>query len=203
MKTLLANSIANSMTYESYRQLVIDLYAEGKSTTENGSEDLLPYSKLNISRMKRLDKTIKIPTEVEAAIKAIEKPLTWLVISEGWCGDAAQNLPIMNALAALNSNIDLKIVLRDQNPNLMNAYLTNGNQAIPKLIQLEDGEETGTWGPRPTIATKMVYEYKAEYGSLTPAFKESLQVWYNQDKGMNTIEDLLILLNIEVPNVAV
>ncbi|MFD1550599.1 thioredoxin family protein [Putridiphycobacter roseus] len=203
MNTLLTESIQKSISYQDYRQLVIDLYAAGKSTTENGPDTLLPYSKLNISRMKRLDKTTKISTAVEAAIKSINKPITWLVITEGWCGDAAQNLPIINALAVLNPNIELKIVLRDANVDLMNAYLTNGGQAIPKLIQIEDGEETATWGPRPTMATKMVNDYKAEHGSLTPEFKEALQVWYNQDKGVNTIEDILTLLKLEVPNVRV
>ena len=146
--------------------------------------------------MKRLRKTTKLDDQVIEKIKAINEPITWVVLSEGWCGDAAQNLPIINAIAEQNENIDLRIVLRDENPELMQAFLTNGNMAIPKLIQIENDEVTETWGPRPTIATKMVADYKAEHGSLTPDFKKDLQIWYNQDKGVDTIDDILNLLNL-------
>jgi hypothetical protein len=68
--------------------------------------------------------------------------------------------------------------------------------AIPKLIQLENDEVINTWGPRPTIATKMVADYKAKHGTLTAEFKKDLQIWYNQDKGLNTVEDIINLLNL-------
>ncbi|MDX1349769.1 MAG: thioredoxin family protein, partial [Putridiphycobacter sp.] len=163
---------------------------------KGGADALVDYTKLNISRMKRLNKTFQLTSDTIALIKSIDKPITWLVISEGWCGDAAQNLPIINAIAEQNEQIDLRIVLRDENPELMQAYLTNGNMAIPKLIQIENDVVTQTWGPRPTVARKMVADYKAEHGTLTPEFKTDLQVWYNQDKGQNTVEDILDLLGL-------
>ena len=86
-----------------------------------------------------------------------------------------------------------RILLRDENPELMNEFLTNGNQAIPKLIQIIDNKVTKTWGPRPTIATKMVADYKSEHGKLDPEFKKDLQVWYNKNKSQNVIEDLTLL----------
>ena len=93
-----------------------------------------------------------------------------------------------------NNNIDLRIVLRDENLELMNEFLKNGNQAIPKLIQLENGKVTKTWGPRPTIATKMVSDYKEKHGQLDSDFKKDLQVWYNKNKSDNVIEDLSELI---------
>jgi hypothetical protein len=192
--SVINKGLENSMDYSTYVELVNDLYKEGKSTTKGGADSLLEYTKLNISRMKRLNKTFQLTNDAIDMIKTINSPITWLVISEGWCGDAAQNLPIINAIAEQNNHIDLRIVLRDENPELMQAYLTNGNMAIPKLIQIENDKVTKTWGPRPTVARKMVADYKAEHGQLTPEFKKDLQIWYNQDKGLNTVDDLLNLL---------
>ena len=191
---LINKSLVNSLSYNEYRALVTNLLGNNESTTKNGSEDLVSYSKLNNSRMKRLDKTTKLDDSVVNKFSSIDKKITWVVLSEGWCGDAAQNLPVINKLAETNSNINLRIVLRDENPELMNEFLTNGNQAIPKLIQLENEKATKTWGPRPTIATKMVVDYKAKHGQLDADFKKDLQVWYNKNKSENVIEDLSELI---------
>ena len=191
---LINKSLVNSLSYNEYRALVTNLLGNNESTTKNGSEDLVSYSKLNNSRMKRLDKTTKLDDSVVNKFSSIDKKITWVVLSEGWCGDAAQNLPVINKLAETNSNINLRIVLRDENPELMNEFLTNGNQAIPKLIQLENEKATKTWGPRPTIATKMVVDYKSKHGQLDADFKKDLQVWYNKNKNENVIEDLSELI---------
>lgn len=197
MKTTINNSLSKSITYQEYRELVEQLLAEGKSTSANDSEALVNYSKLNHSRMKRLDKTVKIPLEVAEKIEKIDKPVHWIVITEGWCGDAAQNLPIINKLAELNDNISLRIVLRDEHPELMEKFLTNGSKSIPKLIHTEDNHEIiEHWGPRPSQAAKMVEDFKAEHGKLTPEFKKDLQIWYNKDKGITTINDMLEFLKL-------
>ncbi len=196
MKEIIENSLQNAMSYETYRTLVHDLIQEGKSTGVNQSDDLLNYSTLNDKRMKRLDKTIKISEEAKTQVKALEEQRTWLVLTEGWCGDAAQNLPVINKLAEENEQIDLKLVLRDEHPALMDAFLTNGARAIPKLIALDaDKNVIGTWGPRPTEATAMVLDYKEKNGKLDAEFKKDLQIWYNKNKGRNTEGDLLSLLS--------
>tara|TARA_B110000046_G_scaffold172209_1_gene193745 strand:+ start:139 stop:741 length:603 start_codon:yes stop_codon:yes gene_type:complete len=195
MKNTLKKSLKNSLSYLEYKDLVKNLLAENKSTGPNQSEDLTNYSLLNDRRMKRLDKTIKISEETAEEIKKVNKPQTWLLITEGWCGDAAQNLPIINKMADLNDYIDLKLVLRDENLELMDLFLTNGGRAIPKLIVLDkESNVTNTWGPRPTIAANMVKLYKAEHGSLDAIFKQDLQVWYNKNKGKSAEEDLVNLI---------
>ncbi len=193
---LIEQGIADSYTYQEYKQVVSDLLEEGKSTGHEQSEALTNYSMLNDRRMKRLDKTLKIDETVkEAFIKANTK-VTWLVLSEGWCGDAAQSLPVINKLATLNNGIDLRVISRDDHDELMSNFLTNGGKAIPKLIVYDNKnkEVLNSWGPRPSIATKMVNDYKVTHGSLDPQFKENLQVWYNKDKGVNITGDLLALL---------
>ncbi len=194
--SLISKSLEKAMDYEAYRALVTQLLGQGKSTGAVQTQALLEYSKLNDQRMRRLDKTVKIPDEAGELVSSYQGDITWLVISEGWCGDAAQTLPVMNKLANLNKGIHLKIVLRDENESLMNNYLTDGNRSIPKLIMIENNtkKEIDTWGPRPSIATRMVKDHKEKFGILTPEFKKDLQLWYNKDKGRNTLEDLLKLL---------
>jgi len=197
MKNTITKSLENSYTYQEYRVLVETLLKEGRSTSKEDSEMMVNYSKLNHSRMKRLDKTIKLPQEVIERIETLKTPIEWIVLSEGWCGDAAQNLPIINKIAEANENINLRIVLRDEHPELMDKFLTNGGKSIPKLIHIENEySKIESWGPRPSVATKMVTDYKAKNGSITPEFKKDLQVWYNQDKGLSTIDDMMTFLGL-------
>merc|ERR1711916_209266 len=132
----------------------------------------------------------------KTALSKLNQKQTWLVLTEGWCGDAAQNLPIIHKMAEASNQIDLKLVLRDEHLELMDMFLTNGGRAIPKLIALDENLEVlFTWGARPSIATKMVADYKAAHGKLDDALKKDLQVWYNKNKGLNLQEDFVKLLN--------
>lgn len=195
MKQIIENSLQKGLSYGEYRKKVSDLLADGKSTGPTQSDYLLNYSMLNDRRMKRLDKTIRLSEETIASVKETKEPVTWLVLTEGWCGDAAQTLPVINKMANESEQIDLKIVLRDENEELMNEFLTNGGKSIPKLIALDKNNNViDSWGPRPSVPTKMVEDYKKEHGQLDADFKKDLQVWYNKDKGVNTQEDLRKLL---------
>ncbi|MDA9349127.1 thioredoxin family protein [Polaribacter sp.] len=192
MKQLIAKILENAVSYPEYRTLVHDLLSVGKSTGPIQSEALTNYSLLNDRRMKRLDKTIKISDETKAVFKSITEKQTWLVLTEGWCGDAAQNLPVIQKLAAENENIALKIVLRDEYLELMDLFLTNGGRSIPKVIVLDaQNNVQHTWGPRPTLATEMMTDYKAKNGSIDAQFKQDLQVWYNKNKGQSVQEDFV------------
>lgn len=192
---LIKNSLNKGISYASYRALVKELISRGKSTGLEQSESLLNFSILNDKRMDRLDKTLKISTETAQSIISLKKEYTFLVISEGWCGDAAQIVPIVNKIAEASENIHLKIVLRDENDELMQQFLTNGSKSIPKIIIIDSKNNVvNSWGPRPSVATKMVQDYKAEYGSIDADFKKNLQLWYNKDKGTSTQQDILSLL---------
>ncbi len=196
INSIISESLKNSMTYAEYRNLVIKLVEEKSTTGVDKSENLVEYTQLNDRRMRRWDKTAKVSEDIKSKLKNFDKKVTWLVISESWCGDAAHIMPIINKVAELSENIKYKVVLRDENEALMNQFLTNGGKAIPKLIMLDSETNTvlNTFGPRPTVATNLVQAYKAKHGMLTPEFKEDLQRWYNKDKGQSTIEDLIHLL---------
>jgi len=195
MKQIIEKSLENTYTYQEYRALVSNLLNDGKATGNEQSEALTNYSMLNDKRMKRLDKTIKLSEETINVIHSLEETQTWLVLTEGWCGDAAQNLPVINKIALENSKINLQLVLRDENEELMNLFLTNGGKSIPKLIALDNENNViNTWGPRPTTATKMVQDYKTEHGGLDAQFKQDLQVWYNKDKGKDIQNDFIKII---------
>ena len=187
--------LQKAMSYATYRQIVAQLAQEGKSTGPQQTEALTNYTQLNDRRMKRWDKTLKFDEQAIVAVKKVEKPLIWLVLTESWCGDASPALPVMHKMSELNSNIDLKIILRDDNTDLINRFLTNGAMSIPKLIAIDakTGNVIYEWGPRSKAATALVENYKARHGKLTPEFKETLQIWYNKDKGQSVLQDLLEL----------
>lgn len=196
LKAIVEESLTKSMSYQDYRTLVAKLVKENSTTGPNQTEALIEYTKLNDRRMKRWDKTLKLSEEAQSKIAANENPMTWLVLTESWCGDAAHVMPVINKVAEQNENIDYKVVLRDENEALMDAFLTNGGRAIPKLILLDKATNKviDTFGPRPSTATQMVVDYKTEHGQLTPEFKEDLQRWYNKDKGQTVVSDLANLL---------
>lgn len=201
MKSTVAKALFNSHSYAEYRKLVTDLLSEGKSTGNEQSESLTNYSKLNDARMNRLEKTIKISEDVISKLQHLDNHYIWLVISEGWCGDAAQILPILNKMAhESDKKIDLRIVLRDENEELMNQYLTNGGKAIPKVIVIckEAGIVRADWGPRPKGASELMAKHKREVGAIDEKIKTDLQLWYLADKGISVQQELVeIMENIK------
>ncbi|MBS3993885.1 MAG: thioredoxin family protein [Bacteroidetes bacterium] len=194
MKNIIQQSLQNSLSYTAYRQLINDLLTEGKSTGTTENPDYLQFSELNKSRMNRLDKTLKVLENHKQKLLKLTTSYTWLVISEGWCGDAAQILPVLNKLAEVSDNIDLRIVIRDENLELMDQFLTNGNRAIPILLILDaEMNVVNQWGPRPLTATQMVLDYKTKYGLLDADFKIQLQTWYNENKGIEIQNEVMNL----------
>lgn len=198
MDKIIENSLQKAKSYTAYKELILNLLKEGKSTGANQNEDLYNFTKLNDKRMKRLDKQTKLSLDAQDKAEKVEKDFTWLVLTESWCGDAAQTLPLINKFAEANSKIDLKVVLRDENNDLMNEFLTNGSKSIPKLIVIENesNKVVGSWGPRSKKAAKMVTDYKEKHGKIDANFKTELQLWYNIDKGVQIEKEMVNLLEI-------
>ncbi|HLV52281.1 MAG TPA: thioredoxin family protein [Flavobacterium sp.] len=196
MKTIYQNAWNNSFTYNDYLKLVDDKIEQKLSTGHEQNELLTDFTKLNRVRMKRLDKTQQLLPEVIEAVKKIGEKQLWLVLTESWCGDAAQNIPVLKKIADENPLIDFRLVLRDDNDELMQKYLTNGGRSIPKLIAIsEDMEkELFTWGPRPAAAQTEVKRLLDEQGGFNDIVKEGVQLWYNNDKGISMQKEMMELL---------
>ena len=203
MKTIINQCLSKRFTYADYRNHVSKLIQEGFSTGNEQTADLLHYSELNEVRMNRLDKTIKISMGNIQKLETFQKEYIWLVISEGWCGDAAQILPIIHKMAEFSKQIELKIVLRDENEALMNLFLTHGTKAIPKLIIIEKSslKVLGDFGPRPKGAKQLILDYKQKQGLVDETAKTDLQLWYLHDKGLSTQNEIMDLMtNLELLN---
>lgn len=188
--------IEKALTFAEYIELIDDLLAEGKTTGQNQSETMFNYGKLNRQRMKRLEKTVVINKELKEKVGNIKRPLIWLILTEGWCGDAAQNIPVIEKIASENPLIQTRYLLRDENLELMDKYLTNGGRAIPILICI-DGEtfqELGKWGSRPQAIQEYFLELKAT-GMEKSQISEMIQRRYNADKEQSIQADFLKLLD--------
>ncbi|GAB1307581.1 thioredoxin family protein [Urechidicola sp. KH5] len=196
IQELIIKALRHALTYQEYLEM-IERYVNAEATSgRDQSEGLINYTKLNHRRMKRWDKTVKISDEVRKVFKNTNHSLTWLVLTESWCGDAAHVIPILNKLAELSDNIDLRLIYRDENPILMSHFLYNGTHSIPKVIMFDNNtqEVVGEYGPRPNVLNQMVTDFKREHGRLSAEFKENLQRWYNKDKGQTIINELTSFL---------
>lgn len=196
MKTIISTVLNNSHSYSDYRKIIIDLLSLGKSSGNEQSDDLTQFSTLNETRMHRLDKTISISDNNIQKLNTLKNNYIWLVIAEGWCGDAAQIVPILNKMDLLAHTIEMKIVFRDENPELMNLFLSNGTKAIPKLIILDKKSLNveANWGPRPKGALELIANYKEKQGKIDANAKTELQLWYLHDKGISTQTEVTELM---------
>jgi len=179
--------MSRSFNYSEYKTFFEELVMQGATTGSNQSDRLIQYTKLNLSRSKRVDKNFKPLKETSDFFKDFNREIKLKIITEPWCGDAAQIVPALAGLAELSEKIETEIVLRDENEELMNQHLTNGGKAIPVaiIINAKNNETLGHWGPRPVVAQQMVMDYKAKPENERPKFDDfvqEMQQWYNKDK---------------------
>ena len=175
--------VEESLSYKEYIALIDELLAKGETTGPNQSDALLHYGKLNRRRMQRLGKTVELTASVKTAAREVKRKMIWLIITEGWCGDAAQNIPVIEKIASESVNIETRYVLRDENPELIDQFLSEGARSIPKLVSMDADtlEVIGSWGARPAAAQALFHELKRQ-GVAKPLIMENLQRWYNDDR---------------------
>jgi hypothetical protein len=185
METMSQISVAidKGMSYQEFREMTDNLLAEGKTTGDNHSEAMIHYTKMNVQRMKRNDKTVKLRESLVEKLQNLPEKWYWLMFVESWCGDVAQNLPAIAKMAEATDKVELKLILRDENLELMDQYLTNGGRSIPKMVcvRASDLKELGTWGPRPAEVQQLVMQMKNEDIDFKEK-AERLHGWYAKDK---------------------
>ena len=101
----LDKALAQGMDYESYRSKVETLFNEGKTTNDDNRDSMLHYTKLNMQRMNKWDKIAKLTEASIDQMQSIANPETWIVLTEGWCGDAAHALPILHKLSEASEKV--------------------------------------------------------------------------------------------------
>lgn len=182
MEPIHLNKIAHLYSYSEYKDLVLSL-AENKTCTGEKTPERIEATIINAQRMKRIDKQCVINDDLKKDIQSLTKKHTWLLLTESWCGDGAQLIPVIAKMAELNSNISLHIILRDENLLIMDAFLTNGTRSIPKLLFIQNEEVLASWGPRPkTIQDKVIEYKKANPNASHQDFVTALHLWYAKDK---------------------
>jgi len=183
------------ISYEEYVALVNRLLLEGKSTGPNSTPELAHYSELNVHRMHRLGKTYALSARILEAFKGLKAASRILVITEGWCGDASQIVPVI-AKMAQECNIPFRCVLRDEHPDLMDLHLTNGAKSIPIFIVLDqDFTPLFSWGPRPEGAQVLLAAHKANPDESHDEFVKKVQLWYAQDKQQSIEREWIAMLS--------
>jgi hypothetical protein len=186
-----------ALSYADYRELINRLLLEGKTTGDDHSEAMLHYAKMNNQRMNRVEKTTVLTEELINVINSVGRRYHFLVISEGWCGDAAQIVPVIDKITkAAPEHFDLKLILRDENLEIMDQYLTNGGRAIPVLLVLDENYDLvlPKWGPRPATLQDLLLEWKKEQVDFA-IMAEKLHGWYAKDKTLTTQTELAGLLS--------
>lgn len=184
------------MNYATYIQYTQSLLSGPEYPPPYDNPAYLEYARLGLSRMTRWDKSMVLNNTLVDRIRTIDQPLTWIVIAEPWCGDAAPMLPFIARLANENHLIHFEIQLRDQPPYLIEQYLTNGGKSIPKLIvRVGGGNDLFTWGPRPASAQLMMQALHTG-GKDKSTVGLELQAWYNTDKGQEMQREWLTLFSI-------
>lgn len=187
--------IEKGMSYTEYINKIIDELANTDAAELKDKElSRFNFKTLNLRRSSRIIRNYKVSAELKNIIAEITEPQLWMIITESWCGDSAQNLPYIAAIARENFLINLRIILRDSNPDIMDQYLTNGTRSIPKLIAFDiAGEELFRWGPRPKAAIELINQWKAE-GMEKPVWTEKLHIWYSKNKGSELEKDFIELI---------
>lgn len=189
------SALDKAISYREYRELIDRLLEAGKTTGNNHSDKMIEYTLLNRSRMNKWDKHYQPSDDARKVFEEWESDEIWLLITEAWCGDAAHSVPIIHKLASLSAAIDLRLVLRDENLELMDQFLTNGGRSIPKLIRLDKKtkEVLGTWGPRPEEARELMESFKAANTAKEEA-SMAIQKWYAKNRGESAEHELSAML---------
>jgi hypothetical protein len=140
-------------------------------------------------------KSYVVTEDQQALLRQVVIPQRWMILSEPWCGDSAQAIPYIWKLAEASTGITCRILLRDENPEIMEQYLTNGTRGIPKLVAFAtEGRELFRWGPRPRTAQEVFESARGSGLSKTDAL-ERLHLWYGRDRGETIQREILDLLH--------
>lgn len=194
----LLDAMGLAMSAGTYRELFDKLVAEKRTTGPDQSAEMLAYTKLNLARTVRNEKTVQLMPAVRQALERLPA-MNWLVLTEPWCGDSSQVAPVLHLMADAAPSVRYGVLLRDEHPALMDHYLTKGTRSIPKLIAFDpDGRELFTWGPRPQAAQQIVLANKAlpaEQQMPKEELYAKVHAWYTADKGIQVQEELLALLD--------
>ncbi|ROI00712.1 thioredoxin family protein [Chryseobacterium daecheongense] len=180
-----------AITFEEYIQIA----KQRLETPSNQQEaDYKQYYELGLQR---IDRTLKkyVPDEEQLnLLNAKNFDGKILIISEAWCGDASATVPAL--VKFFEGRNEVKIFLRDSDTSLINQFLTDGTQSIPKVLILDnDFNVKNSWGPRPKFGKELLMKFKADPEAYPrEQFYNDLQIYYAKNRGKDAIQEIVELL---------
>ena len=179
----------------------ITAHLDGLMAATPRNEQDAPYDKyipINQKRVKRIRKALAkkgLRDELGAVATALPRGVRMLVLNEFWCGDGAQILPVHEAVVlASQGTVEVRVLMRDDNLDVMDLFLTNGGRSIPKTVLLDqECQVLGTWGPRPEEAMDLVKRIKSD-PAIAHTYSREVHRWYTQDATQATQAELAVLL---------
>ncbi len=185
--------LEKGVSYEAFC-LISERIAKAKDNNgvDKDSKTRLLISR-NLNTMEKVLKDVTIPFSLFNGIASNTQQFHWLVIAEPWCQDTANVLPILYKLSEVNEKIELRIIFRDEQPEVMDQFLTDGKRAIPKLICFDqDHHIVGEWGPRPLVLQKFIDKIKTNSTISSDELKMRIHIWYHTDGGTAIFNELEI-----------
>lgn len=191
-------TIEQGMSYTEYRQHITNHLNQGKTTGTRQSEELVGFTQLNEQRMNRNEKQFKLNENLQETLEKISSPEIWVVFVEAWCGDCAQNVPIIAKIAEESKGkIDVHFLIKSEHLEDFQQHLTNGSESIPKLVRFDKQTftELDSWGARPKKAQEIAEHWKLNKETIPKEeFEKELHLWYAKDRGQELQHEIMQLL---------
>lgn len=189
----LLDYIKNGYSFEDYLENIEDQLEEQIELDD--PKELVPYFAINLKQSREIRKNFRYNPGMEKKAKSYDADLKFLIISEGWCEDASQIVPIVDRLAE-TIGVECKFVFRDENIELMEEYNTNGSHSIPIVIGVTpEGDEAFRFGPRPAQAMIYTNRFKKDPDKYSREdFEEDLDRFYLENHGQDIISEILELI---------
>jgi thiol-disulfide isomerase/thioredoxin len=165
-------------------------FADWLQTAENDDE------RAKAQQMQQEADSLAPPNEVASQLANLEHPVYVIAIAECWCGDVVRHIPVLQAMARQSDNLKVRYIARGDHPDVFARYLTNGGEAIPKIIFFnEHWVEVGNWGPMPAQERELIARGKAA-GCVGDARKQ-VSALYEADTGKKRVfQELAHLVGI-------
>ena len=195
MNTEFVGDILNGgLTPKAYQEVLEQRATIDPAGLDGLEAERAEFAQLNLHRVRRIRRTWRPSEKLAGLVARIGGPQVWMALTEPWCGDSAQCLPCLEILAQENANIDLRFLLRDDNLEIMDQYLTDGKRGIPLLVSFDrEGRELFRWGPRPAEAQKMM-DAAIAADLDKPARLEKLHLFYGRNRGVALDQEWVALL---------
>jgi hypothetical protein len=160
-------------------------------------DELLVTVEKNVELWTAVWRHARVDEEYVRRVTALPGEWHLLVLSEDWCGDAVNTVPVVARLVERTPNTDMRVLGREANPDLMDAHLTGTSRSIPVVIVLDEAfVERGWWGPRPTVLQRWV-SGQGQLLEKTARYREA-RTWYARDRGRTTLEEVVSIMECAV-----